>query len=208
MDKETTEYKKTDNEYKEYALINAKDSKDGWDLETDSGWHLFVNKIDNHVPKPGHVVRFYGKGIGFAVRGIDIDNVNYYYLTPDQSEAGHKKWCENLDKERRESYAKNKDKYKEEYEALPKAFKERMDRLIEESPDKRHEWEPYEIYILTESVKILNALKTPEAIESFHNENFYTQKTLVPDLDEGHSGNTFGCATRFAYQIANGMTDI
>ena len=59
-----------------------------------------------------------------------------------------------------------------------------------------------------EAVKIFEALKTPEAIEDFHEKSFEAQKSSVPALDEGHSGNTFGCATRLAYFLAKGETDL
>ena len=208
MNKETKEYKETDKEYQEYTLADVKETDDQWTLKTDSGWYLCVKKVEGHTPETGQPLRFYGKGIGCTVRGVDIDGVNYYYKTPAQQEANHKKWCDDLDKERRESYEKNKDKYKVDYDGLPEVLQKRMDRLIGKSPDNRHEWEPYEIYILTESVKILDALKTPEKIESFKDMSFALQKSLVPSLDEGHSGNTFGCATRMAFQMADGITDL
>jgi len=211
MDNETEQLKKTDEEFEEYTLEHVTEcgeNGDSWDIEVDTGWHLQIEKAEGHTPEAGQVVRFYGKGIGYSVRGVDIEDFNYYYKTIKQHDEEHKKYSEDLKVERKKSHEENKDKYKAQYDGLPDVVKKRMDRLIKESPDTRYEWESYELYILTEAVKIFNALKTPEAIEKFHKDTFEAQKKAVPDLDEGHSGNTFGGASMFAYKMAKGEEDL
>ena len=77
-----------------------------------------------------------------------------------------------------------------------------MDRLTKESEFKKEEiwdWEPYEMFILQQAVVIADTLKDPEMISEFKNLDWDKQKSLVKDLDDGHSGNTFSCACVLAY---------
>ena len=57
---------------------------------------------------------------------------------------------------------------------------------------------PYNLFAMEQGILIANALQTKEAIISFKDANFNTQKTLVPGLDDGHTGNTFGMSVAFA----------
>jgi hypothetical protein len=50
------------------------------------------------------------------------------------------------------------------------------------------------LFCCTEAVKIANACKTVENVDKFYN----GKSELVPDLNDAHSGNTFGCACLLA----------
>lgn len=56
----------------------------------------------------------------------------------------------------------------------------------------------YNIFSMEQGILIAEALKTKEAIVEFNNKSWDEQKRLVPGLDDGHSGNTFNMALRFA----------
>ncbi len=56
----------------------------------------------------------------------------------------------------------------------------------------------YNMFAMEEGIKIAEALQTKEAIVNFSKSDWDDQKTLVPTIDDGHSGNTFGLACRFA----------
>ena len=56
----------------------------------------------------------------------------------------------------------------------------------------------YNIFSMEEGIKIAEALQTKEEIVKFHKLDWEDQKRLVPTLGDGHSGNTFGMACRFA----------
>ena len=103
-----------------------------------------------------------------------------------------------------ERYEKNKAKLDEDYIFLPELFQKRMDRLRLASPDDRYSWESYEMFILTQAVLIYDTLQNPEDIEEFREGSWDYQKRMVPDLDDGHSGNTFGCATFMALCLSKG----
>jgi hypothetical protein len=58
----------------------------------------------------------------------------------------------------------------------------------------------YNLFAMEQGVLIAEALQTKEAIIDFKDKDWSEQKKLVPGLDDGHSGNTFGMSLRFAIE--------
>jgi hypothetical protein len=56
----------------------------------------------------------------------------------------------------------------------------------------------YNLFAMEQGILIAESLQTKEAIIDFKDKGWDEQKKLVPGLDDGHSGNTFGMALRFA----------
>jgi hypothetical protein len=56
----------------------------------------------------------------------------------------------------------------------------------------------YNIFAMEQGIVIAEALQTEESILDFRTKSWEDQKSLVPLLDDGHSGNTFGMSLRFA----------
>ena len=187
-----------DKQYYEYCIAEIDDDNDCWLLKVSDGGHISCPKIKNFTPAVGMLAKFYGKGTGYTVRGIEIDGHIMFYRTEKEADQDHKEWCESRKRERIEYYNRNVEKYQEDYKNLPKYFQERMDRLIAKSPNDRHDWEPYELFILLQAAGIAKYLKSVEAIEEWKKFSFDKQKEMVPTLDDGHSGNTYGCAVGFA----------
>lgn len=63
-------FPKGDDAFEEVGIDSVKDEKSGWSITRSDGWSFFIGKEHGVEPKPGMTARFYGKGIGFAVRGI------------------------------------------------------------------------------------------------------------------------------------------
>ncbi len=59
-------------------------STDNSSITTSDGWSFFIDEKWGVVPCIGDVARFYGKGIGSPVRGLDINGVKCFYLTKEQ----------------------------------------------------------------------------------------------------------------------------
>ena len=207
INKASLEIKKNDNEFQEHKLEKVSDyDKDSWELKVDGGSCICCIKNGNFVPKKGMKVRFYGRGFGFPVRGIDIDGHIMYYRTPAQAKEDHKKMCEKWDREAKARFKKNRSKNEKDYQSLPDAFKKRMDRLRLKSPNDRYDWESYEMFILKQAAEFSKYLKTVEEIDKWNKlENFDEQKKTVPTLNDGHSGNTYGAAVYLAKRYLSGM---
>jgi hypothetical protein len=58
--------------------------------------------------------------------------------------------------------------------------------------------EGYNRFCCEQAITIAESLRTKDRIIEFHKMTWDEQKSLVPGLDDGHSGNTFGVACRLA----------
>jgi len=56
----------------------------------------------------------------------------------------------------------------------------------------------YNLFACEQGILIADALQSKERIKEFYEMNWDDQKKLVPGLDDGHSGNTFGMACKIA----------
>ncbi len=82
--------KEQDNEFEEILIDNVEKCIDGtYTIKREDGFSFFVGPCDIEI-KSGSIARFYGKGIGFPVRGLDIDDHECFYFTPEQFEIKQK----------------------------------------------------------------------------------------------------------------------
>jgi hypothetical protein len=202
LTKETLKYKETDHEcitgtLEDFEIINNKEMT----ITAFNGALLSIKIIPNFQPKIGMVVKFYGEPFQ-SVRGVEIDGHISYYRTPEQEERKFQKWLKQNTKEKKLSYKKHKKQLDKDYNSLPKVFQLRMNRLRKKDSKTRYEWEAYEMFVLKEAVKIAKAFKTKDDLKSWWNKDLFGK---VPDLDEGHSGNTYGAAKQLAYRYLDGM---
>jgi len=89
---------------------------------------------------------------------------------------------------------------KERYDILPDCFKKKIDEAHKNNPNFSTDpmGEVYFMYILEQSIVIALRCKTEEKVEEFKNMSNEEQHKLVPEFDDGHSGNTFGGAIAYA----------
>ena len=59
--------------------------------------------------------------------------------------------------------------------------------------------------IIADAKRVYETLKTPKAIEKFFRADYETQYKTVEGLDPGHSGFSFGCVCRCAYEYAQAV---
>jgi len=129
-----------------------------------------------------------------------------------------------FDRERREEFVESKADLDAKYEALPAPLKARIDRFRAERDDFRIDGEAYEMAAVADAPKIARALAEQHgwtltgdcaapgvsrddieaAIKDYWNLPYKEQTRLVPNLDPGHSGNTFGGACRLAAGLLAG----
>jgi hypothetical protein len=80
---------------------------------------------------------------------------------------------------------------------LPAIFQKRIRNFREANKNFRWDYESYEMFCCEEAIKIANCLKTEDKIITWAKLDWNEQVKQVP-IDEGHSGNTFGCAVQLA----------
>lgn len=192
---------------------------------TNEGMGFGLEKKYNVVPKEGDVITLYTVQ-GSTIRGMDINKEKIYYKTDEQLQEERKEWLANNEKEKEERFLKEKDKLDADYNALPEFFQKRIDKFRANNPTFRKDFESYELFTCTEAVKIATALANdeeiakhpdvvgwiekpvPERIKLWSNLAWPEQKLIIPTLDEGHSGNTFGMACQLAFHFTSNPENV
>lgn len=187
----------------EKLIVESVIKSDGYfDITTKEGTGFSLDLKYNVEPKEGDSIEMETTN-GSTIRGLKLNSVEVFYKTDEDLAREHKEWCENNKKRQLEEFEKEKDSLDAKYNALPKVFQERIDKFRTNNPNFRVEYESYEMFCCEQAVEIANALQTKEAIKEFADLDWEQQKEKVPNLDGGHSGNTFGMSCRLAYWYLN-----
>lgn len=197
-----------DAEYEDVELVAVKASDDGYEMVRGDGWSFYLAKqYDDDAPhgvapKVGDVARFYGRGVGFGVRGFVIgDQVAFYRTADEDRERGMAEVIAREEQQKEAFERTGRAALDADYAALPDVFKRRIDKFRSNNPEFRWKYEGYEMFCCTEAVKLATALKTADDVRAFGDLRYEQQKMAVPSLaHDQHSGNTFGCAVQLAYQ--------
>jgi hypothetical protein len=85
-------YPKDDTEFETIVIkeVRAEESSGGWSIKRADGFSFWVPKDSKIEPKVGMEARFYGKGIGFDVRGLFLDGQEVFYRTDEENKAKHR----------------------------------------------------------------------------------------------------------------------
>jgi hypothetical protein len=70
----------------EFDDVLVKSVGAGGSFERSDGWSFCLPDGADVVVRPGMTARFYGRGIGFVVRGLFIDGVKVFYRTPAEQD--------------------------------------------------------------------------------------------------------------------------
>lgn len=191
-------------QFEDWAIEEVRDEGKYYSIRTNEGWWLSLDKGKcAAAPVVGQTARFYGRGIGSPVRGVDLDGVEVYYQTEDEYRAASVLEAEVRNSARRAEADASRTARDAAVAALPDCFQKRIARFRRNNPDFYWEHEPYEMASCVDAVKIAEALRSKgdpkETLTAFRDLGWEEQKAVVPDLDSGHSGNTFGMAVRLAY---------
>ena len=187
--KDTTTYVKRDGRQVKY--------KNSYEIEFGKGGWRSI-KSPRFVPKAGMKVREYGEsGWGGRLRGLVIEDRVIFYRSKTEQAQHLIKEQEKRNAEQRTEAFRKLEKTNKIIAGFPPEFKARIERF-RQNPNFWWEYEPYEMSCCIDAIKIAKQLKTVEAIDSFYKAGNKEQARLVPGLDKGHSGNSFGMAIALA----------
>ena len=70
-----------------YTVVQSvKQEPGGWSFTGEDGWSFYFANPSPIEPRAGMVARFYGKGIGYPVRGLFLGGVKVFYRTAAEDE--------------------------------------------------------------------------------------------------------------------------
>lgn len=190
-----------DTEWKEHVVTSVEPSGDDWMIGSEEGWSFWIKSKYGVRPKTGDVVRMYGRGFGHPVRGIDLNGRSLYYETEAEYRARAEREIEERNAAKKAEWEGRREEMDRRLASLPLPFQMRVCRFRKNNPDFGWEYESYEMASCVDAVKIAAALNDASEIETFHALPWEEQKKVVPGLDSGHSGNTFGMAVRLAHHF-------
>jgi hypothetical protein len=78
-----------DEHFKETIIAKVSDNGNGWTIACADGWSFYISAPSPVVPREGMTARFYGKGVGFNVRGLFLDGERVFYRTQAEDEEKH-----------------------------------------------------------------------------------------------------------------------
>lgn len=211
-----------DDNYEVVVVTEVEAGDDGWFFITTGAG--FSTGVKGAEPKVGDTVRLYSSSFdrhGWALNGTLIE-----WLTPWERCAKRIQWLACHDRRQRANFAEQRATLDATYDALPAPLKLRIDRLRHASPAFRITSEAYELAAVGDAPKIARAIaaqrgwplsddllvtdagvstdQIAEAVKSFHDLGFGQQQAMVPGLNEGHSGNTFGATVSLALRLLTG----
>lgn len=186
----------------------------GWSVTYKDSWGCVVRDVGVE-PKVGDVLTTFGR-FGYAFHGQALNGQVLWYLSRAEEEAERQQQLDAMDARRRAAFEEAKPKLDADYESLPPVFKKRIDRFRASNPDFRWESESYEMFVCTQAVALADwarqqvddgedgwveeaVAKITEWDAGFRGAADYkAHVALVPGWDDGHSGNTQGCAVALA----------
>ncbi len=151
------------------------------------------------VPRVGDTLRLYGRGFGYSIRGMMINGIEVHYQTPEGDALRGALWSLEYKVGKAERFNDERPALMARVAALPRIFRDRLDRFAVANPLFWQDYGSYELFTCEEAAKIADVLKTDEAIVAWKDLPWDEQVKTVP-IDDGHSGNTFGCAVALARQ--------
>lgn len=186
-----------DPEFRETTIRSVSKEGDGWTLDL-VGFSFHISHVDGLEPKAGMTARFYGRGVGYPVRGVTLDGKVVFYRTEEEQDALRAQWIADEKAKKRKYFEENKTALDARIEALPPEFVKRIVGFIDRRPDFRYEMLPYELFVCEQAVVFARALGSAEAVKEFHAMPYESQRIRVPEMGNDHSGNTFGAACQLA----------
>lgn len=174
-----------------------------YSVTSSSGWSIGVSDEYGVAPKVGDTFVTWGR-IGRPVRGQAINGQVLYYRTPDEQRAEDQRQSDKAKSERIAEYEGKRADYDARVLLLPAPLRERIEGFRAFGGDAwRWSSEPYEMCCCEEAARLVARFVTGEEIEAFGKLEHHQQKMVHPNMDDGHSGNTWGMSLRLAYYLAS-----
>ena len=169
-------------------IVEVELLKKGWQIRYDGSWSLWIQSIpDGYTPKVGSDLCSFANGC--FVLGVVIDGHVCRYKTCEQERREQQAALER----RREETRKQFSEHDAAIEKLPDVFQRRI-KKFQRAPLFREDLEAYEIFVCEQAVLFAEKLQTIDELIRWSELDFGQRREVVPEISDGHSGNTFGLA--------------
>jgi len=191
------------------VTVKAVDAFDsgGWVITRSDGWSFAVPPESPVVPAAGMPVRFYGRGIGYTVRGLFLDGKEVFYRTEEGQREKDRQDQEERDRGQRYDYERDRAALAARAASLPGPLRARLDAFRRHNPDFGWKYESYELAVSELAARVAATLKTEEAVRAWAALDYEGQTAAVP-LDGGLTGNMVGCATLLARLLLSDLSSV
>lgn len=194
--------------FQTHSLQKVETASDGWYVTAD--WSCFVPRLrpDQLEPEVGDVLLTYGKGIGFDIQGMKLLKASgraevLWYRTAAQRVQHRCEYLARSEAKRLQEFLGSATETFAQMEKLPDDLRKQLVSKLDKDPSWA--WEPmglhYTLFAMREGVMLANKFSSIEDLESYYQASPEEQRTYVPELSDGHSGNTFGMAVSVAYSL-------
>lgn len=231
LDQMTATMLDSDKEYSEEVVTKVEPDSDGKGFTVYCGSSALWTTNENQLPlpEPGEKIRFYGKGMGFPVRGVVLvrksslvsaDNAAmltprvYRYQTHDKFKAAWKAQQAKTKQDKLDAWERNKDKFLADVATLPQPFQDRIQGFLERRKNWGAEVGSYELFCCQEAIKTAAWLKEHhidganwgEEVKAFY--DLPPEKHREAGLSNEHSSNTFGASLKLATMYLTQPPDV
>jgi hypothetical protein len=185
-----------------YTITSIDEGKKSFSISA-GGMGFSMSKLYGVIPKVGQTVTLYTFQ-GCSIRGIDLDGQPVFFKSKTDLEADRQKALKRIEVEKAKrkvkffrEQANPKSDFNRRLARLPRVFQQRFAKFFRLGEDF---WDLawYELVACETAVKIAYACKSRKGIRRFRNLGWEKQGELIPDIDDGLSGNQMG----FAYAVA------
>lgn len=191
----------------EFVVERAVRHDDSTEVSFDGGWTTMLRGPEVKV---GDTLGIYGPMFGVR-HGWSLNGAIVEWQTPLERIAERVERIAHYDREQRERYAAEKESLDAKFAALPEAFQRRIARRRENNQAFRIEFESYEMFVCTQAVAFAEQAKETGGADPVgwlkwwaslnskeHDYDIKRQRSEMPAMDGGHSGNTFDAAVHLA----------
>lgn len=167
-------------------------------ITLDSSWGCSWPKDAGPMPRVGDRVKIVGE-MGHEFYGMVLNHRLVWWLTPAEREQRRADWLREYHERQERDFVAAEARLDADYDALPRPFRFRIDQLRAAGGRAwRVESESYEMFVCKEAVKMAEHFRTREALAAWKDLSYEDQRAAWDGYDDGHSGNTFGCALMLA----------
>jgi hypothetical protein len=175
------------------------DGDHGWTLCFDGGTCCGMPASDLITPKVGDTITLWGRGFGFSFRGQAINDVVVWYRDEIEDRRHHAEELRKREADQRADYETKRDELDAVIATLPEVFQQRIAGYLARNPDFGWKFLAYEPSCCQDAVRIAAKCGDGDGVIAFQKLSWEQQKLAIPDLCDGHSGNSFGFACRMAF---------